>query len=181
MNQTLVLTILLLILSLGLSAQVKADAGPVQTVDKVVLERYLGVWYQQSFFPFRFQRADCGKLTTAEYSLNPKGKINVINTCYADTEGKVIKDQRKAIAWAVDDTNAKLKVQFFWPIKADYWIVKLDQQNYSYAVVGESTREYLWILTREKAIDKILYEELVSWLQDNGWDTGKLVFTGSFK
>ncbi len=181
MNHILSLTILLLVLSVGLSAQVKVEPNPVQTVDNVVLERYLGVWYQQSFIPFRFQAADCGKLTTAEYSLNPKGKINVINTCYADTEGKVIKAQRKATAWAADETNAKLKVQFFWPIVADYWIVKLDQENYSYAVVSESTRKYLWILTREKAFDKTKYDEIVNWLDDNGWETEKLVFSGSFK
>lgn len=118
---------------------------------------------------------------TAEYSLDKKGRIQVVNTCYADKDGKVIRSQRTAKAWPVDDSNAKLKVQFFWPIKADYWIVKLDQKNYSYTVVSESTREYLWILTREKSIDKALYEEIVNWLKDNGWDTGKLVFTGSFK
>lgn len=181
MNYILAFILGLVILSVGVSCQAQTTANPVQTVDNVVLERYLGVWYQQSFFPFRWQRADCGELVTAEYSLNPKGKINVVNTCYADKEGKVIKSQRKATAWTVDSSNAKLQVQFFWPIKADYWIVKLDQANYSYTVVSESTREYLWILTREKAIDKLLYDEIVTWLKDNGWDTGKLVFTGSFK
>lgn len=181
MNQIFTIMILLIIMSLGVSCQAQASENPVQTVDNVDLERYLGVWYQQSFFPFRFQKADCGELVTAEYSLNSKGKINVVNTCYADKEGIQIKAQRKATAWPVDDSNSKLKVQFFWPIKADYWIVKLDQANYSYSVVGESKREYLWILTREKAIDRSLYDEIVTWLDANGWDTGKLVFTGSFK
>ena len=181
MNQILTIFILLIIMGLGVSCQAQPTPNPVQTVDNVDLERYLGVWYQQSFFPFRFQRADCGELVTAEYSLNPKGKINVVNTCYADKGGREIKAQRKATAWTVDETNAKLKVQFFWPIKADYWIVKLDQATYKYTVVSESTREYLWILTREKSVDKALYEGLVSWLRDNGWDTSKLVFTGSLK
>lgn len=181
MNYILPIVLTLLILSVGTACQAQTAADPVQTVDNVDLERYLGVWYQQSFYPFRFQKPDCGELVTAEYSLNSKGKINVVNTCYADKEGKQIKSQRKATAWPVDETNAKLKVQFFWPIKADYWIVKLDQANYSYSVVGESKREYLWILTREKAIDRTLYEEIVTWLGENGWDTDKLVFTGSFK
>ncbi len=181
MNQILTIFILLIIMGMGVSCQAQITPNPVQTVDNVDLERYLGVWYQQSFFPFRFQRADCGELVTAEYSLNPKGKINVVNTCYADKDGREIKAQRKATAWTVDETNAKLKVQFFWPIKADYWIVKLDQANYKYTVVSESTREYLWILTREKTVDRVLYDEIVNWLKDNGWDTSKLVFTGSFK
>lgn len=181
MKPIIIIFLTLIVLGLVTGCQAKAGANPVRTVDNVVLERYLGVWYQQSFFPFRWQKADCGELVTAEYSLDKKGRIQVVNTCYADKDGKVIRSQRTAKAWPVDDSNAKLKVQFFWPIKADYWIVKLDQKNYSYTVVSESTREYLWILTREKSIDKALYEEIVNWLKDNGWDTGKLVFTGSFK
>ena len=181
MNYILPLLLALAILSISLGCQAQIPANPVQAVDSVELDRYLGVWYQQSFIPFRWQKADCGELVTAEYSLNPQGKINVVNTCYADKDGREIKSQRKATAWPADATNAKLKVQFFWPIKADYWIVKLDQARYSYTVVSEPTREYLWILTRDKAIDKALYDEIVNWLKDNGWDTGKLVFTGSFK
>ncbi len=178
----IILTFLtLIILGLVSSCQAKTEGNPVRTVDKVDLERYLGVWYQQSFFPASFQKADCGKLTTAEYSLDNKGRIRVLNTCYEDAEGRVIRKQSKAKAWPVDSTNAKLKVQFFWPFKGDYWVVKLDEKNYSYTVVSESTREYLWILTREKSVDKALYEGLVSWLRDNGWDTSKLVFTGSLK
>jgi apolipoprotein D and lipocalin family protein len=175
------LTLAILLLSVSLGARSGKETQPVKTVDQVALDRYLGVWYQQSFFPFRFQKADCGQLTTAEYSLDSKGRINVLNTCYADAEGKVVRKQAKAKAWAVDPSNAKLKVQFFWPFKADYWVVKLDKENYSYAVVSESTREYLWILTREKTFDKATYDGIISWLKDNGWDTDRLVFTGNLK
>jgi apolipoprotein D and lipocalin family protein len=48
-------------------------------------------------------------------------------------------------AWAVDSTNSKLKVQFFWPFSGDYWIVALDT-NYQWAVVSGPGRDYLWIL-----------------------------------
>lgn len=54
-------------------------------------------------------------------------------------------------AWAVDSTNSKLKVQFFWPFSGDYWIVALDE-NYQWSVVSAPGRDYLWILVCLKNI-----------------------------
>ena len=45
-------------------------------------------------------------------------------------------------------TNAKLKVTFFWPFYGDYWVIGLSPE-YQYAIVGEPSRKYLWILSRE--------------------------------
>ena len=45
-------------------------------------------------------------------------------------------------------TKAKLKVSFFGPFYGDYWV--LDRaEDYSWAIVGEPSGRYLWILTRE--------------------------------
>jgi lipocalin len=38
-------------------------------------------------------------------------------------------------------------VSFFWPFKADYWVIGLDP-NYRWAVVGNPDRKYLRILVR---------------------------------
>ncbi|HNT52662.1 MAG TPA: lipocalin family protein [Candidatus Syntrophosphaera sp.] len=181
MQHIIAALILLLLLSPGLAAKVAKGANPVQTVASVDLQRYLGRWYQQAFFPARFQKADCGKVVTAEYSLLKNGKIRVINTCYSDAAGTVVKRRAQATAYPVDKTNAKLKVSFFWPFKGDYWIVKLDRKNYSYTVVSDPGRDYLWILTRQMAIDKKTYEEITDFLRDNGWDLSRLVFTGKLK
>lgn len=178
MQHIITALIVLLLLSACLAGKVAKAVGPVQTVDSVDLQRYLGRWYQQAFFPARFQKADCGKVVTAEYSLLKNGKIRVINTCYSDAAGTVVKSQAKAKAWSVDPSNAKLKVRFFWPFTGDYWIVKLDQINYSYTVVSDPSREYLWILTRQPGIDKQSYDEILDFLRDNGWDLSRLVFTG---
>lgn len=37
---------------------------------------------------------------------------------------------------------AKLKVQFFWPFKAKYWIIDLTD-NYRYAVVSHPNKFFL--------------------------------------
>ncbi|GAB1366257.1 lipocalin family protein [Candidatus Cloacimonadaceae bacterium] len=149
----------------------------VNTVKKVDLNRYLGKWYQISYYPNSFQPKECG-LTVAEYSLDKRGKIIVENTCYQDKGGIVIKKKAIAKAWTVDASNSKLKVRFFWPFTGDYWIVKLGE-NYSYSVVSDPKQKYLWILARNPVMDTATYNEITSWLDKNGWNSRKLVVTGT--
>ncbi|PKN72522.1 MAG: hypothetical protein CVU50_06595 [Candidatus Cloacimonetes bacterium HGW-Cloacimonetes-3] len=168
---TIIMLCLLLLLTISINA--------VTTVASVDLQRYLGRWYQFAYFPNGFQPKDCA-LTTADYSLDKKGKIVVLNTCYTDKAGKVIKKQAKGKAYAVDKTNSKLKVSFFWPFKGDYWIVKLDA-DYRYAVVSDPKQKYLWILTRTPDLDKASYTEINSFLAKGGWDLSRLEINGELK
>ncbi len=75
------------------------------------------------------------------------------------------------------ETNAKLNVSFFWPFTGDYWIIDLGK-NYEYAVIGNPTREYLWILSRTREMEGELYEAILSRLKDNQYDTSRLIKTG---
>ena len=70
-------------------------------------------------------------------------------------------------------SGAKLKVTFFWPFFGDYWIIDLGT-NYEYAVVGEPSREYLWILSRKAKMDDKLYAEITARLAAKGYDATKL-------
>lgn len=170
------LILLLILLATGLNLAAEA----VTTVSSVDLNRYLGTWYQIAYFPTKFQPNN-GGLVTANYSLLKNGKIKVVNTSYKDDEGKVIRKQATATAWTVSKNNSKLKVRFFWPFTGDYWIVKLDQKGYSYTVVSDPKREYLWILSRDKAMDKAVYGEITDFLRKGGWNLNKLALTGKLK
>ncbi|MCD8480312.1 MAG: lipocalin family protein [Candidatus Cloacimonetes bacterium] len=120
-------------------------------------------------------------MVTAEYSLDNKGDIRVVNTSYKDDEGKVIRDQAVGRAWSVDKSNSKLKVRFVWFATGDYWVVKLDEKNYSYSVVSDPSRKYLWILSRTPAMAKGVYQEITDFLSQNGWNLDKLALTGKLK
>jgi apolipoprotein D and lipocalin family protein len=63
----------------------------------------------------------------------------------------------------------------------NYWIVKLDDKNYSYSVVSDPSRKYLWILSRTPAMDKAVYNEIRDFLMTNGWNLEKLALTGKLK
>ena len=75
--------------------------------------------------------------------------------------------------------NAKLKVQFFWPFKAKYWIIDL-ASDYSYAVVSHPNKKYLWVLSRTAKMDGAVYQQIISRLKSKGFDLSKLQKTNHF-
>ena len=146
---------------------------PLETVAHVDLGRYVGKWYEIARYPNRFEK-ECARDVTAEYATLPNGKISVVNTCLK-SDGKA--KQSKGSAVVVDkSSNAKLSVTFFWPFSGKYWILDLGSQ-YEYAVVGEPSRKYLWILSRSKSISEEQYREIAARLAAKGYDAGKLVRT----
>lgn len=148
--------------------------APLEVVNYVDLDKYLGKWYEIAAFPQSFQKGcNC---STAEYFKTDKGYIRVLNSCRKDSpDGEVKTAEGKA--FVVDTkTNAKLKVQFFWPFKGDYWIIDL-ADDYSYAVVGHPNREYLWILARTPSLDKNVLDSILSRIKSKQFDINKLNYT----
>ncbi len=148
------------------------------TVSHVDLKRYIGLWYEIARIPNSFQR-DCARNTTASYELQPDGRIRVINRCVG-ADGVV--KEAKGVARVVDTTgNSKLEVSFvrilgvqlFW---GDYWIIGLDK-DYRYAVVGNPSRKYGWILSRTPELSQEDMETANEILRSNGYDPGKFVPT----
>jgi apolipoprotein D and lipocalin family protein len=147
---------------------------PLETVARVDLGRYVGTWYEIASFPQRFQRGCTA--TTATYTIRNDGDIDVLNRCrLGSLDGK--EKAARGRARVVDrSTNAKLEVSFFRPFWGDYWIIDL-ADDYSYAVVGHPSRDYLWILSRTPAMDEAIYQGIVTRLQARGYETSRLVRT----
>jgi len=152
----------------------KGAGGELAVVPKVDLQRYAGTWYEIARYPNRFQK-DCFA-TSVSYAIRDDGTVEVVNRCRS---GSVNGEERsiRGKAWSVDPvTQAKLKVQFFWPFRGDYWIIQLDN-DYRYAVVGHPRRTYLWILSRTPVMDEQTYAAILARLQEQGYDTEKLLRT----
>lgn len=165
----IVFVIVLAVVLYGCSS---TNYAPLETVDNVDVKRYLGKWYEIANLPNSFQKG-CS-CTSAEYELIDSTTIRVINRCKKD--GEI--DDANGKAFLVEGTgNAKLKVQFFWPFRGDYWIIDLDKENYSYAVVGTPSRKYLWILSRTPIMDESLYNSLLEKCKVKGFDVSKVVKT----
>lgn len=171
----------ILSLFLVLAGNAFAMGGPsqsqVQTVDSVDLNRYLGTWYEIASIPQSFQKACVGN-TVAEYSLTKANTVKVLNSCDTKTGARKTAEARAKI---VDkDSNAKLKVTFVkifnwvYSFGGNYWILDL-AEDYSYAVVGDPTTEYAWILSRTPQMS---HDDLVAANQNllkNGYDTCKVL------
>ena len=152
----------------------KQTSSPLPVVPYVDISRYTGVWYEIARYPHSFQEGCVGSKAT--YTLRDDGKISVINECYNGTFNGEIRSA-KGKAWVVDkETNARLKVSFFWPFAGDYWIIDLGK-DYEYAVVGHPDRTYLWILSRTKKMDQAVYKDILSRLAAKEYDVSKLILT----
>jgi apolipoprotein D and lipocalin family protein len=146
-------------------------AQALQTVQNVDLKKYAGKWYEIASFPQYFQKG-C-HCTTAEYTLSDKGYVIVENRCNKDSmHGRESYIKGKAFI-EEGSNNAKLKVQFFWPFKAKYWIIDL-ANDYSYAVVSHPNRKYLWVLSRTSKMSDTIYMQILSRLKLKGFDLSNL-------
>ena len=164
-------TLLLSIMALFTLGGCSKNYPPLKTVNKVDIERYSGRWYEIARYDHAFERG-CSNVT-ATYTLQEDGKIGVLNRCTTEEEGVKEAD---GVAYATDDSNSKLKVSFFRPFYGDYWILMLDE-GYGYAVVGEPSREYLWILSRRPTLEPEIRADILAGLPELGYDSARLIWT----
>ncbi|MHC4938426.1 MAG: lipocalin family protein [Planctomycetota bacterium] len=149
--------------SLTALAACKTDST-LRSVPELDLNRYLRTWHEIAKYPVSFERGMTD--VTATYSLREDGKIRVENAGYRDGKRK----SAKARAWVPDPKRpAELKVSFFWPFRANYWVIALDP-NYQWAIVGEPKRRYLWILARNPTMSDALYRKLIEEILRLGFD-----------
>jgi apolipoprotein D and lipocalin family protein len=164
--------------AVGAVAQQAGRPGKPGTVAHVDLARYAGQWYEVARFPNRFQNQCVGDVVVF-YALRQDGRVDVTNTCRTKDGSR---DEAKGVARVVadDGSNARLKVRFApafltWlpMVWGDYWILAL-ADDYSYAIVGDPGRDYLWFLSRTPAISDELYESLRERAAAQGFDVARL-------
>lgn len=143
-----------------------------QTVNQLDLARYLGKWYEIARFPHSFEKDLVG--VTATYSFGKKGRIEVLNQGYLRTlDGKLKKARGKA-KQPDPEQPGRLKVAFFLFFYADYLVLELDTVNYQWAMIGSSSPDYFWILSREPRMDNEIYQDLLERAGKRGYDLSRL-------
>jgi apolipoprotein D and lipocalin family protein len=142
----------------------------LKTAENFDLHRYMGVWYEMARFPSFFEK-DCDD-AKAQYTLLDSGKVEVINSCVDHKTGQ--QKSVKGVAWVPDPQHpSQLRVRFFWPFYAAYWVVEV-APDYSYALVGHPSYRYLWILSRSPNMPESTYQALVHKAQAAGFDVNRL-------
>ncbi len=150
------------------------EMRPLNTVEHVDIDRYLGKWYEIARLPNSFEKGLI--CCTAEYSLREDGKITVMNGGHPEKNPEKV-ETAKGKAWLPDkNITSQLKVQFFWPFRGDYYIFHLDE-DYQYVLVGAPNRKYLWLLSRTPVIENELYGELLAIAKNNDFDVSNIYKT----
>ncbi len=167
-------SLILLSLLLGLAgcASIPSGMQPLDVVDTVDVQKYLGRWYEIARFQHSFEKTLVG--ATAEYSLRPDGRIQVVNSGFKkDLDGRY--SEVKAVAWVPDSSKpGALKVKFFNLFTGDYLIFGLDQEGYSWALVGSNTRNFLWFLSRTPTVSAELLAKMKAIAVAQGYDLSGL-------
>ncbi len=138
------------------------------TVEVLDLSRYLGQWHEVARFDTHFERNLVN--VTAHYSLNDDGTIKVINRGYNTRKQKWGENEAKAI---VTDEPGRLRVSFFPMIHSDYNIMVVGE-DYQWALVGSSSPDFLWILSRTEQMQPSTLNHIISLAESRGYDVSKL-------
>ena len=143
---------------------------PIQTVDHVDLERYMGDWYVIANIPTFLERD--AHNAVERYSLNNDGTID---TVFTFRKGSFDGDEKRynPTGFVRSENNAEWGMQFIWPIKAEFLVIWLDE-DYTQTVIGRSKRDYVWIMAREPEMADEDLQEIIAFLDEQGYDTSEI-------
>ena len=141
------------------------------TVKKLDIPRFMGKWYEIARYEHTFEKGMTH--VTAEYSLEPDGKIRVVNKGIKNGKAKEIVGKAKQPDSV--EYPGRLKVSFFLWFYSDYYVLEMDN-DYQYAIIGSSSDKYLWILSRTPELPKVTLDKLLANIKQRGYDLTKLIF-----
>ena len=164
-------TTLLTLSSFALVSACQAALPPLETVDHVDLERFMGDWYVIANIPTFVEKGAYNAVES--YRLDDDGTIATTFTFRKD--GFDGKEKAYHPRGFVRDTvtNAEWGMQFVWPFKGDYRIVYLSE-DYSTTIIGRNKRDYVWLMSRDPELPESEYQAAVQFISDAGYDVSEL-------
>jgi apolipoprotein D and lipocalin family protein len=163
----LLMSILVLLPLLGCQT-----TNTIHTVPSVDLNRFMGDWYVIANIPTFIEKEAYNAVES--YRLAEDGTIE---TTFKFNKGGFdgpIKTYNPRGYVRDEKSNAVWGMQFFWPFKAEYRIIFLNE-DYSTTVIGRTKRDYVWIMARQPAISDEEYDFILNFLQEQGYDISKVL------
>jgi apolipoprotein D and lipocalin family protein len=141
--------------------------APLSTVTSVDLPRFMGLWYVIGYTPIVVDKDAYNAVE--HYYLRDDGRIL---TTYQFRKGGFdgpIKTHTPKGRVHNHESNAEWRMQFLWPFQAEYLIHYLSE-SYETTVIAHPNRKYAWIMHRTPDLDNDRYEELLTLLEEAGFD-----------
>ena len=148
-----------------------SDRNPVTLVTDVDLARFMGDWYVIASIPTFIERGAHNAVET--YRLDADGTVATTFSFNADASDGPVKVYRSQGFVLDDKSKAIWGQQYFWPVKADYRISFLSP-DYQRTVITREKRDYVWIMARTPTISSQDFNQLVQFVESQGYDPGKL-------
>lgn len=165
---------LMAVLVLSACSTPKTPDG-IQPVTGFDVDRYTGHWHEVARIDNTFERGL--SQASATYTRNADNTVKVVNRGY-DPVRKEWKEAEGTARFVGEPTRAALKVSFFGPFYGGYNVVALDE-NYQWAMVVGSSKDYLWILSRTPTVPAHVREHLLERAQALGIDVERIVWAAS--
>lgn len=163
-------TLLLGLITL-LFAQGCQTMPPIQTVQSVDLDRFMGSWYVIASIPTFIEKDVYNGIES--YGLDEDGTVETTFTFNKGGFDGPVKIYRPRGFIRDTESNAVWDMQFVWPFKAEYRIIYLDK-NYTQTVIGRTKRDYVWIMAREPSIPQADYDRILQFIEEQGYDISKV-------
>jgi apolipoprotein D and lipocalin family protein len=139
---------------------------PIHTVEFVDLNRFMGDWYVISSIPTFIEKDAFNAIES--YRLEDDGTVATTFRFNKGSPDGPTKEYTPRGFIKDKTSNAVWGMQFIWPFKAEYRIIFL-ADDYSQTVIGRSKRDYVWIMARKPSIPEEDYEQILGFLEDQGY------------
>ncbi len=170
-----VFTVAAAIYGYGSESRRKAQSKlpPLRPVSHVDLGRYMGDWRVIANIPYFAEKGSVDSIES--YALRPDGVIENWFT-YRNHSFKAPQKTFRARAYVTNpQTNAEWKVKFLGGlVTVPYLVLDLDPA-YQWTVVGHPSRNYGWIMAREKTLPDETYHAILRRLAAQGYDPARFV------
>jgi len=141
---------------------------PLPTPEQVDLERFMGAWFVHGYTPILVDKK--AHNAVEHYFLNQKGNVE---TTYQFRDGAFNGELKtftpKGFPEEDDPSDARWKMQFIWPFKADYVILHVSD-DYQSTIIAHPNRKYAWIMDRSHEIEESTYKALLKKLEAVDYD-----------
>ena len=158
---------ILFFVSLIVTACGGMSVKPISTVEHVDLNKFMGDWYVIANIPTFIETEAYNAVES--YAMNDDGSIKTTFTFRKGSFDGDLKQYNPTGFIRDEQSNALWDMQFIWPFKAEYRVIYLDK-DYNITIIGRSKRDYVWIMARSPEISEDVYQSLLNFIAEQGYD-----------
>ncbi|MEC8614402.1 MAG: lipocalin family protein [Verrucomicrobiota bacterium] len=146
--------------------------APLPTAENVNIDRFMGRWYVHGYTPIIVDNNAYNAIE--HYRLDADKKIQTTYQFRNGGFGAEIKTLTP-VGWVDEkvDSNAEWRMQFIWPLTAEYIILHVNA-DYTETIIAHPSRKYAWIMLRSDVVSDADYDRLIAKLNAVGYDTERI-------